>query len=134
MQVTLDIASWYLPPANEVWGKIIISQARVQNSVHGEGGACPRCGVPAPGGGGCLVPGVGGGGCLVPVLGGRGGGHQAPSSDGYCCRRYASYWNAFFFTVKVPSWYFTVKVPSIRTQPAVVADLCRICQQWAVAI
>ena len=45
-----------------------------------------------PGPGGCLVPGVvpgpGGvsapGGCLVETR-----------PDGYCCGRYASYWNAF---------------------------------------
>ena len=68
--------------------------------------------MPAPrgvsGSGGCLVP----GGCLV--LGGvpgPGGGVPAPGGlvllggpggdppDGYCCGRYASYWNAFLFIV-----------------------------------
>ena len=34
-----------LPPANEVWGKVIFSQACVKNSVH-------RGGLPGPGGGG----------------------------------------------------------------------------------
>ena len=43
----------YLPPANEVWGKVIFSQAFVKNSVH-------RDGVPGPGGllRGCLLRGV----------------------------------------------------------------------------
>ena len=46
-----------LPPANEVWGKVIFSQACVRNSVHG-GCAIPACiagGIPA-----CLTVGLGG--------------------------------------------------------------------------
>ena len=73
---------WLLPPENEVWGKVIFSQACVKNSVH--------MGVPAPGGllpgGACL------GGCLV----------ETPQ-DGYCCGRYASYWNAFLFSMFIQS-------------------------------
>ena len=51
------------------------------------GGSAPGGGVPGLGGGawsggGCLVP----GGCVV----------ETPR-DGYCCGRYASYWNAFLF-------------------------------------
>ena len=38
--------SQFLPPANEVWGKVIFSEACVKNSVH-------RGGVPGPGG--CLL-------------------------------------------------------------------------------
>ena len=72
------------------------------------GGSAPR-GMSAPGGsapGGCLLPGgvcsgevsaLGGvclGGCLL-----RGVcsalRHPPPRRDGYCCGRYASYWNAF---------------------------------------
>ena len=52
----------YLPPANEVWGKVIFSQACVKNSVHGgpvPGGCLLPEGVPGPGGGG--VPARGGG-------------------------------------------------------------------------
>ena len=45
-------------------------------------GGVPGPGVPAPRG--CLVP----GGCLVET---------PPRRDGYCCGRYASYWNAFLF-------------------------------------
>ena len=57
--------TYYLPPANEVWGKVIFSQACVKNSVHR--------GVPGPGGG--LLPGWGSAprgvawsrrGCLFP--------------------------------------------------------------------
>ena len=51
-----------LPPANEVWGKVIFSQACVKNSVH-RGDAWSR-GVPGPGDV-CLVPGGGGGGRLL---------------------------------------------------------------------
>ena len=39
----------YLPPANEVWGKVIFSQACVKNSVH-RGGAWFRGGYLLPGG------------------------------------------------------------------------------------
>ena len=53
-------------------------------------------GVPGPGG---LVPGVWsrGGGCLVPGEVWSGGAWWRPPLDGYCCGRYASYWNAFLF-------------------------------------
>ena len=66
------------PPAKEVWGKVIFLHLFVilfTGGVHGPGG--------------CLVPGEvhGPGGCLV----------ETPP-DGYCCGRYASYWNAFLFT------------------------------------
>ena len=40
----------FLPPANEVWGKVIFSAACVKNSVHGGGGGIPACiagGIPA---------------------------------------------------------------------------------------
>ena len=32
-----------LPPANEVWGKVIFSVARIENSVWGGGGGLPQC-------------------------------------------------------------------------------------------
>ena len=36
-----------LPPANEVWGKVIFSEACVKNSVHGGGGsASVHAGIP----------------------------------------------------------------------------------------
>ena len=46
-----------LPTANEVWGKVIFSEARVKNSVHGGGGSA-AWGMPGLGGyaaRGCLV-------------------------------------------------------------------------------
>ena len=56
--------------------------------------------MPGPGGyllpegdacsGGCLVAGV----CMVW---GKGLPGETPPPDGYCCGRYASYWNAFLF-------------------------------------
>ena len=71
------------------WGKVIFSQASV---ILSTGGVCSR-GLSAPRGGVCVwfggvcawsrgvsVP----RGCLV----------ETPR-DGYCCGRYASYWNAF---------------------------------------
>ena len=62
--VSLCLAfSLYLPPANEVWGKVICLQVC----------ACPRGGVWSRG-----VPG-------------------GDPPNGYCCGRYASYWNAFLF-------------------------------------
>ena len=63
-----------LPSANEVWGKVIFSEACVKNSVRG--GVCSS-GVPGPGG---------------SAPGGVPGGNPP---DGYYCERYASYWNAF---------------------------------------
>ena len=56
----------FLPPANEVWDKVIFSEACVKNSVHGEGEAIPACiagGIPA-----YLAAGLQGGGipaCLA---------------------------------------------------------------------
>ena len=54
------------------------------------GGSAPR--GPAPGGG--LLPGSmpAPGRCLLPR-----GVETLPKADGYCCGRYASYWNAFLF-------------------------------------
>ena len=108
--LTLGVANLFLPPANEVWGKVICLQACVcpqggsawsggrmhgpggcmvgedawSWGVHGRGGAWSR-GVAWSGGlhgpGGAWF----GGGCLVEI-----------HLDGYCCGRYTSYWNAFF--------------------------------------
>ena len=85
------LAVWhfqYLPPANEVWGKVIFSEACVKNSVHGGavcaggrawlgvGCACPGEGVGMHGGvvcmvgcvclGACMAGGVHGQGCACP--------------------------------------------------------------------
>ena len=80
----------------------------VCNSVHMGGawsGGCLVRGVPGPGGlpgpGGCLVL----GGCLV----------ETPTPDGHCCGWYASYCNAFLFTMllcslTLPTMFDTVKL------------------------
>ena len=78
----------FLPPANEVWGKVICLQVCVcpqgvgvagPGGLPGPGGAWSR-GMPCPGGGGAWSQGG-----LVP------GEVGASPPDGYCCRRYASY-------------------------------------------
>ena len=80
-----------LPPANEVWGKVICLTACV----------CPRGGVWSGGDAWSQgMPGLGGawsqgGACLVGCLVGGVPGGDPP--DGYCCRFYASYWNGFLF-------------------------------------
>ena len=93
------------------FGKVMFLHLSVSHSVHG-GCACSRggtCswGVPAlgslPAPGGCLLrgrvpaPGEGvcSGGCLL-----QGGCLVETPRDGYCCGRYASYWNAFLFSTK----------------------------------
>ena len=68
-----------------------------QGGAWSWGGCLVLGGEPGPGGG-CLVP---GGRCLV--LGGPGpGGLVETPRDGYCCGRYASYWNAFLFMYVFP--------------------------------
>ena len=55
----------YLPPTNEVWGKVIISEVCVKNSVQGGGCAIPACiagGIPA-----CLAAGLQKGGGGIPA-------------------------------------------------------------------
>ena len=66
-----------LLPANEVWDKVIFSEACVKNSVH-RGGACSW-------------------GVWSGLGGGLGPGGLPGGQDGHCCRQYASYWNAFLF-------------------------------------
>ena len=48
---------------------------------------------------GCPGPGPTGG-CMFPSM--HWGRHPPPPADGYCCRRYASYWNEFLFLQKIP--------------------------------
>ena len=79
----------FLPPATKLGQGYIFTG--VCDSVHG--GGCLLSGGSGPGGGGDVcsqgVPGPGG-------VSGPGG---VPGGDppGYCCGRYASYWNAFLF-------------------------------------
>ena len=56
--------------------------------MPGPGGSVPRGSAPR-------VPGPGG--CLVETL-----------PDGYCCGRYASYWNAFLFQLTVFFYNFWI--------------------------
>ena len=87
-------------PKGEVEGDLV--QVHTQGEVEGDLArgcllwGCLLWGVPALGGA-CS----GEGACSkgVPALGGacsRGCG-DPPTNDGYCCGRYASYWNAFLF-------------------------------------
>ena len=75
----------YLPPANEVWGKVIFSVACVKNSVYGVGGL-PQCMLGYP-----------------PTRHPQGPGQGTPPPSSVCWEirstsgRYASYWNAILF-------------------------------------
>ena len=60
-------------------GKVMFPQAYVKNSVRGRGVSRPR---PR--------------GCVSQHALRQ----TPPQADGYCCRRYASYWNAFLLTAK----------------------------------
>ena len=89
-------------PANEVWGKVIFSEACVKNSVHRGGGGFPAGiagSIPA-----CLAAGLHGWWypsmpCRFPGPHPRGKLRGIwpgpPPCDGYCSGRYASYWNAY---------------------------------------
>ena len=61
-RIPLGGATLYLPPANEVWGKLIFSEACVKNSVH-KGGRGGVCGIPA-----CIAGGIPA--CLAGIQGG----------------------------------------------------------------
>ena len=63
----------YLPPTNEVRGKVIFSEACVKNSVHGGGGGWSGPGGWAWSRAGCLLPGGGVWSRGGPAPGGRGG-------------------------------------------------------------
>ena len=87
----------------------------VSPSMVWAGGVSAPRGYLIPGGllpAGCLVPGVsaprGGyllpGGCLVPGGLLLGGCLVETPQDGHCWGRYASYWNAFLFTMQ---WMFS---------------------------
>ena len=86
---------WSKPTAKgEVEGDLV--QAHTQGEVEGD----LARGVPPPGGassgempalGGCLLQGR----CLLGGWSAPGGLWRPPTCDGYCCGRYASYWNTF---------------------------------------
>ena len=96
------------------WGKVIFSEACVKNSVHRRGHLGGGVGGLAGGlqthtqegswgvwlGGGSPGPHPGGGGSPCPhphwgVYPSMHWGRHTPPADGYCCRRYAFYWNSF---------------------------------------
>ena len=94
-----------------------VSRPKPKGEVEGDlARGVPALGaVPAPRGcllwggcclGGCLLPGgvPAPGGCLlrgVPAPRGV----WRPPCDGYCCERYASYWNAFLFIIDLHHSY-----------------------------
>ena len=84
------------------WGKVIFSEACVKNSVHRGGGRSPG---PHPGG---RLRGLAGVGLQAHNPGGVSQ-HALrqttpPPADGYCCGRYASYWNAFLLKYGLHGW------------------------------
>ena len=88
-ETVLGIFSDQLPPANEVWGKVIFSEASVKNSVHRGGGGpqgesglggCLALGGACSGGVG-LVWGVWSWGC-VPGPGGASGDPRTATAAG----------------------------------------------------
>ena len=116
---------------------------RVCDSVHGGGGVCypsmycrwypsMPCsrGVPAPGG--LLRGGVCSRGSLLPGWGFRN--PPPPQADGYCCGRYASYWNAFLLFNSMPtsnnksmnSTSLTPTHPLTMNYPRIVCDSFRV--------
>ena len=70
----INFSSIFLPPANEVWGKVIIFVAPVCHSVHGGGGVVSQYALqvsrPTPRGGGGEVEVSGLGGVSRPTPGG----------------------------------------------------------------
>ena len=101
---------WLLPPANEVWGKVIFLHLCVILFTGGgglpPGGSLPPGGVCIqgglhPGGGSASGGSVCRGVCIWEESASRGGWADPPI--GYCgirstSGRYASYWNAFLLT------------------------------------
>ena len=93
---------YLLPPAIEVWGKVIFSVACVKNSVHGRGGL-PQCmlGYHPPGQTAPQEQNPPRADTPTPP-------DQAPPRDQACweiwstSRRYASYWNAILFFYYYP--------------------------------
>ena len=90
-----------LLPANEVWGKVVFSEACVKNSVHRGGllqGVCSKGGVCSRGGvysrGGCAQV------RYPPLEQTPRTKYTPPEADSgirSMCGRYASYWNTFLF-------------------------------------
>ena len=95
--------TWSRPTAKrEIEGDLV--QAHSQGGCWGGSGQGVESALGGPALGGCLlwgVPALGGG---VPAL--EGMWRDTPTCDGYCCGRYASYWNAFLLYYKFNILYF----------------------------
>ena len=131
--MTLTVVADFLPP--EVCEDYVFT--RVCQSFTGGGGGIPACiaGFCTRGGGGipaCIAglqahtwgvsrptPGMSpgqqmGGGVGIPACT-EASTPPLPQADGYCCGRYASYWNAFlFFFFFSLSWHFESLVVKYR--------------------
>ena len=105
----LLVVNYYLTPANEVCegyvftcvchsvrrGWVSRPRPRVEVKVSGWGVSRPTLGgVQAYSRGGGVQAHTEGGGVSQHAL------RQTPPADGYCCGRYASYWNAFLFSIR----------------------------------
>ena len=98
----------FLPPANEVWGKVMFLHPSVSHSVHGGGGSIFSRGMLSLAGGAVLnggVPRLAGG--VSSLAGGAVLSSTPPlrmAEDGtplwLTSGRYASYWNAFLSKLK----------------------------------
>ena len=127
------VCSLFLPPGNEVWGKVIYLQVCVcsQGGAWSQGG-CLVWGVPGLGalvkGRLCLVWGgacsggyqVGGGVPALGVSGLEGPGGNPP--DGYCCGRYASYWNAFLLLFRITNYWTGIRQDQLELEIASELD------------
>ena len=105
-------------------GKVMFSQACVKNSVHKGGGVQAGGCCPGPGlGRGVQAQAQAQGGCTPACTEA-----DTPPADGYCCGRYASYWNAFlleFFTqsMKVRSHWWQLRKRSRKLNRFVISQL-----------
>ena len=116
----------FLPPANEVWGKVIFSQACVKNSVHG-GGSVP---------GGCLVlegvcswgvPGLGGAWWRPPGMATAAGGTHPAGIHSCYISIYRSDYHSIIFPSKLTALqkYYIIRVFLIKSY-----RICRICRNF----
>ena len=96
-QIHLFLDIPFLPPANEVWGKVIFSEACVKNSVNAGGvaSASVHAGIPP--------------GTRPGTLQTR----QAPPTR-HPSGRYASYWNAILFRMSLSQYYLFECINSLQ--------------------
>ena len=112
-----------LPPANEVWGKVIFSQACVIPSVHRWEVGFPACITDHMTGGVCIQRGI----CIQGV-------GQTPQHYGIwsISGRHASYWNAFLFHM----WLILIRMQFLNDNPWITpsrgteGSMSQICNKW----